>query len=334
MLKKFVIAGAIGILLAGCGAEDAIVRTGKILDKPYEIIVNFDGITRTAAAELADLAEKNLEGRYKQTAFNSDFMEKLNEKRTAEASADFEQVASLAETVRRATDGAYDYRLGAVRELWNLYNRKPTPPEPSDLTNVLADAQALTFEAKDGKATLSGIGKIDFGLLAAGSAVDYAAGELMGGGVIKGRVSLGRVSRSWGGSSESKNLWEFVLPPLPGDSIYKILTPPEGAIAIVHPSMNGFEFNDQIHARMIDPLTGSPSDSVIVSVGWAEDAAVAGAYAEAFFVMGRRNVFNWIEDHQPAGAYLIYTNQADGMILGETDSRLAGCVTDSLPIVR
>lgn len=323
-----------GIVLSGCGSDENIVRKGEILDSPYEFIINYQGISAGVASDLADQAEKKLEERYNITAYTSDFIETLNEDRSAPAPADFEQVAAFAETIRNASEGFYDYRQGGVRELWKLYNRKPKPPESVELTTAIADAQSTTLEVRNGTATVNGKGIIDFGMLAEGSAIDNAVGVLLGGGIVKGKVSLGRVSRSWGGEKEGKFLWETVLPPLPGDSMFKVLTPPDGSIAFNHPLLNGFELNDLERTRLLDPFTGQLSDSAIVSVGWAEEAAVAGAYAEAFFVMGRRNVFNWIDRHQPAGAYLIYKNQSDGMILGETDAHLAECVSDSLPFER
>ncbi len=330
MLRKLVFFSTLGMLFVGCGSDNTIERRGEILDTPFEIVVHYDGVTASVAADLAAQAEKNLEERYRMTARQGSLIEKLNDDRSAPAPADFEQVASLAETIRNATEGAYDFRMGGVRELWKLYSRKPKPPESAALTTALADAQSTVLEVKNGKASLSGRGNIDFGLLAEGSAVDHAAGVLLGGGITRGKVTLGQVTRVWGAKSEAKNLWEIVLPPLPGDSMFKVITPPDGSIAINHLAVNGFELNDHYRTRMLDPVTGQLSDSAIVSVGWAEEAAVAGAYSEAFFVMGRRNVFNWLYDHQPAGVYLIYTNLADGMVLGETDAHLSECVTDSL----
>ncbi len=334
MTKKLVFVLFIGMLSAGCGSDGTIVLKGKILDSPYEIEVHHDSIAREIAVELASQAEKNLEERYKLIAYNGDFMETLNEERSAQAPAEFEQIAALALTVYNTTEGAYDYRLGGVRELWKFYNRKPKPPEPAELAVALADAQSTTLEVSGGKATIHGRGNIDFGMLAEGSAVDYAAGVLLAGGITKGEVSLGKTSRIWGGKSEEKNLWEFALPPLPKDSIYKIITPPDGAFATLHPSNDGFEYNGHLRARILDPFTGFPSDSAVASVGWADQAAIAGAYTEAFFVMGRRIVFTWINSHQPAGAYLIYINPQDGGMLGETDAHLAECVADSLPFPR
>jgi len=332
--RNYLLIALIGISLVGCGSDEIMVRKGEILDSPYEIVINYQGIPAGVASDLVDQAEKKLEERYNMTAYTSDFIEDLNEDRSVPAPADFEHVAAFAETIRNATEGFYDYRQGGVRELWKLYNRKPKPPAPAELATALADAQSTVLEVRNGTATVSGRGIIDFGMLAEGSAVDYAAGVLLGGGIPKGRVSLGRVSRSWGGENEQKFLWETVLPPLPGDSMFKVITPPDGSIAFNHPSLNCFELNDRQRTRLLDPFTGQLSDSAIVAVGWAEEAAVAGAYAEAFFVMGRRNVFTWIERHQPAGAYLIYKNQSDGMILGETDAHLAECVSDSLPFER
>jgi len=327
--------GLLGVILVGCNAENTIRVTGSVEGEPYEITVIHEGVSATVASEVISQAEKKLKQHYELLAYSGDVIEKLNEDRVADVPAEFENVAALAETIRNATEGAYDYRQAGVRDLWRFYNRNAKPPEVGELATALADVPNTVLEVKNGKASLAGRGMIDFGLLAQGSAVDAAADALVAGGIPKAKISLGQVVRTWGGKvDEGKNLWQVILPPLPEDSVYKVLTPPDGSIAYIHPEIIGLEVKDSVRARMLDPFTGQLSDSAIASVGWADEAAVAGAYAEAFFVMGRRNVFFWIEDHQPAGAYLVYYSKFDEMMLCETDAHLANCLSDSLPLER
>lgn len=316
MLRKLTVISLIALLFTGCDKSNTLVVDGEIQDTPFEIVVNSEGLEKAILSQSVSQSEKILTERFK--IGNDRDKYPAGTDRFSSITPELKPLFELAETFFVATDSAYDYRLGEARRLWRLDRRKTKQPDPDELA-------ASIFKAASGQGT------IDLGLLPAGWAVDGAVEVLIQNGVTKGKVSLGGVSRFWGGMQSQGVPWKIELPPLPGDTLWKVLTPPDGATAVIHPIAHGIEVDEKHYAPVIDPATGQLSTNSIAVVSWADNAAAAAAYAEAFFVMGRREAFSWIQAHQPMGLYLIYADSRDGTILCETDANLADCVKDSLP---
>lgn len=321
----------------GCGRPGEVIRKGEILDTPFEIIVNWEGSSKKAAAELSGKASDLLESRFKSAHQDGNFTFAANEEPSS-LNQDAAALLQQAEAFRLLTDSTYDYRQGAVRELWGLNKRRPQPPEPAALEKALMNAHLLSLKVEGDRASLNhsyatstGIGwKIDLGRFAEGWAVDGAAELLIEDGIKRGKVSLGSVTRVWGEMRAEGLPWQLDVPPLPGDSIYTVIRPTDGALCVIHPAVDGFELDDKLRPRLLDPRSGLPSDSALAVVSWAPDGASAGAFAEALFVMGRRRAFAWVARHRPAGLFYIYNNPVDSGQLAEADPQLVPWVTDSL----
>ena len=316
MLQKLTVISLIALFFVGCGDSNTLVVDGEIQDTPFEIVANSEGLDRAVLGKIVSQSEGILTERFEIGNDRNKYPAGIDN--FSSITPELKPLFELAETFFIATDSAYDYRLGEVRRLWRLDRRKTKIPDPEEL------AASITKAA-------SGQGMIDLGLLPAGWAVDGAVELLIQNGVAKGKVSLGGVSRFWGGMQAQGVPWKIELPPLPGDTLWKVLTPPDGATAVFHPVLHGIEVEEKHFAPILDPVTGQLSTNSIAVVSWADNAAAAAAYAEAFFVMGRREAFNWIHSHQPVGLFLIYSDSRDGSILCETDANLAECVKDSLP---
>jgi thiamine biosynthesis lipoprotein ApbE len=318
-------------LLTGCsGGGSEIVRRGEALDVPYELIVQSGDLSTGVVDDLLEKAEEALAARFKGTAHTSDPIEALNEERSIVTTPDLTTFFELAETFRVSTDSAYDYRQGGLRKAWDFYKRKPELPEGGVLQQAIEAAYSSEVLVESDKISIRGAAEVDPGRLAEGWAVDAATEILMGGGVQRGWVRLGSVTRFWGGKSEDQALWKIVVPPLPGGSNFKLLTPPDGAFCLIHPAIGGFEYDEKIRSRILNPQTGLPPDSTFSAGAWAADGATAGAYAEAFHVMGRRTAMWWLRRHQPCGMFIIYRDKVNGETLVEVDPNLADCISDSV----
>ncbi len=96
------------------------------------------------------------------------------------------------------------------------------------------------------------------------------------------------------------------------------------ALAVSGSYRNFREYNGVKYGHCIDPRTGNPSKSTIVSASvFASDCAIADAYATAFMVMGIEEAVPFIEGNPFAGieALFVYYNE---------DGRLETYVTSGL----
>jgi len=236
---------------------------------------------------------------------------------------------AAAESLRVVTNGFYDYRMGAVSELWKFDDRRPAVPDEASVLSSLEAAQAMSLEVEGDRATLTGSGKIDFGDLALGWAVDGAAEALVAGGAKTWSVKLGRLVRFQGWGEDEAYL--IPIPPAPGDSIWTPLYPPDGAFSLYHPSIDGFDYRDAPVARLFETATGLPPDTIIAAGGWSEDGLRAGALGTALVGMGRRLAFEWMLGHQPAGMFVMHIEALEGAKIVETSDRFFKTISDSLP---
>jgi thiamine biosynthesis lipoprotein ApbE len=330
-LKHLILLILAAIVLNGCGNDNEVTRRGSLSGVPYEIICRTEVIGSGTARSLAVKAIDVMEKRFEELQPDDGVIGKLNEDRSVVGlDAGIIAVLMQADSLRIATGGAYDYRQGAVHKLWKFDKRHPEQPAQAELSAEVAEALELKLTFEGSKATLEGKGELDLGHLAAGWAVDGGAKILKDGGVASGKVKLGSVVRCWGSGRAPNDPWKIEVPPIPGDSIWYVVRPPEGAVAVVHPSIEGFDFHDREITKVLDPQSGLPSDSSLALVSYSSSAAVAGGLAEALFVMGRHNAFEWLDLHQPGGAFFVFRDPIDSGVVAESDQRLTNCVSDSL----
>jgi len=322
-------------MLIGCGPDGVISRDGKILDVPYEISI-FAKSGSSRARSLASDAIDVMEKRFKALQPDRGEIGRLNEDRSiSDLSSEVAAALAFADSMRIATRGTYDYRQGALKKLWRLVDRKPTPPAPVELASALAKSLELSLTVEGNRATLSGEGTIDLGDVAAGFAVDGAAQVLIDGGISCAQVKLGNVTRIWGAKDNDTVKWRMEFPPPPPeDSIWYVLTPPDGALCSYSKAIDGFEYLDRQYPRLIDPRDGLPSDSAITVASWAPDGASAGALGQALFVMGRRLAFEWLLPDERYGIFIIHHLPKENITVAETSIQMVGCLTDSLPTER
>ncbi len=328
---RFVCIAVVAGLMLSCGRSDEVVRRNDVSGVKYEIVAQSVGMSSSKLRDLTKQASAVLEKRFESVQPDDGEIGRLNDERSVTGlSPDLVRFLAEVESLRFESANAFDYRLGSVRALWKLQKKHPEAPEPAALTAEMNKIQNLKLILDGSNAKLEGDGRLDIGHLGQGWAVDGAAEILIQAGVTSGHVKLGETTRIWGSASENADKWVCEVPPLPGDSVCYKIAPPDGALCLLHPAINGFTYHDKQVVRLLDPRDGMPVDSVLAVASWAPTAEKAGMLAEALFVMGRHEGFPWLGAHQPGGVFCIYRDAVQGGIIAEADRNLIGCVSDSM----
>jgi len=259
------------LVLAGCGPEeDETVRwsaDGFAMGSPWRLVVMGD---EKRKAECQDLVEETLEENVRRfsTWRRDSELSRINENELAveEASEAFRDLHALAVSIREASGGAFDERLGrAVRSAGFA------PPRPDD-----AGGEERA--------------ELDFCGIAKGFAVDEVCRELQGLGCGNFVFEHGGEVRAVGAGKEGDGWKVGVEAPEPGGRKIASVVPLFNQSMATSGNYRQFLPADdgQLLSHLIDPASDYPvirkPSSVTVI---AESCAIADAWATALFVIGQ-----------------------------------------------
>lgn len=196
-------------------------------------------------------------------------------------------VMRTAENISSATGGAYLHTIGALSLLWNVTGGGPVP-SGADIAAAMEHISPESLEIGEGKITKSDSEcKVDLGGVAKGytaqELVEYLAAE----GVSYGLVSMGGNIGVFGEKDDGEPFKVGICDPDDTSKVIGYLSINSGFIAVSGSYERFFEQDGEVYHHILDPETGRPAESDLVSVGvWCQNGAVADALSTALFVMG------------------------------------------------
>ena len=298
-MKKLFSAAALALALAlslsacGAAAPQSETRTVYAMDT----VMNLTAYGGDAAAAL-ESAEKELHT-----------LDKAVLSRTAEGSELYALNAANGETVRfgtedalpalietalaisDATNGAFDPTLAPVLDAWGFTKdtrRVPSDDELAELLRHTGRDQVTCTRTADGWAVaLSDGAQLDLGGIAKGYAADLLRAQLEDEGVTSATLDLGGDVFVMGKKSDGSDWRIAVKDPADTESYLGILTASDAFIVTSGAYERYFEENGVRYHHIIDPKTGRPAESGLVSVTVVcENGSWADALSTACFVLG------------------------------------------------
>ncbi len=189
------------------------------------------------------------------------------------------------------TDGALDITLYPVQQAWGFTTDVRRVPGEQELKELLGkvDYQKLDVRIVDGYGTI-GIGdaQIDLGAVAKGYTGDCLLNILKEQGVASAMLDLGGNVQVLG-SKPDGSLWKVaVRNPLDTSSAIGVLEVTDKAVITSGSYERYFEENGKRYWHILDPKTGYPAESGLVSVTVVGDSGVrCDGLSTALFVMGK-----------------------------------------------
>ena len=221
------------------------------------------------------------------------------------------------------TEGAFDITIYPLMRLWGFTDGQYHVPSEEELASILpkTGSEDIVFDKGSGEMSFLEAGmEIDFGGIGKG----YTSGRLMqvfrDAGVESALVSLGGNVQALGTKPDGK-LWKVAIQnPSGGENYLGIVQVADKAVITSGGYERFFEEDGQTYHHILDPSTGFPARSGLLSVTIvSEDAAMADGLSTALFVQGEESAAGYWRARQDAFDIILYTE--DGRLLASSGLR-------------
>lgn len=283
------------LFLTACGEKSAESETRTVY--AMDTVMNLTVYGENAAAAL-ESAEKELhtldENTLSRTAEGSElYALNTSNGETVEYGADdiLPALIETALTISDATDGAFDPTLAPVLDAWGFTKDLRRVPSADELAALLARTGrgkvALEKTADGWTVTLLDGAQLDLGGIAKGYAADVLRAQLEQEGVTSATLDLGGDVFVMGEKSDGSDWRIAVKDPGDTESYLGIVSASDAFIVTSGVYERYFEENGVRYHHILDPKTGCPAESGLVSVTVVcKNGAWADALSTACFVLG------------------------------------------------
>ena len=280
------------LLLTGCAGqpaaspergEEANSITVFAMDTVMELTAYGadDALMQQAEQEILEL-----ESRLSVTDENSEIYS-LNQNGEEQLSPDTEELMERALEMCGRTQGALDISIYPVLRTWGFTTGNYQIPEASVLAELLSDVDYSQITLHDGRASVAGNMEVDLGSVAKGYTGDKITALLRENGISSALLNLGGNVQVIGGKP-SGTPWRVAVQDPESDGYLGILELRDKA-AITSGGYERYFIGEdgQTYWHIIDPTTGSPARSGLISVTVVgEQGTLCDALSTALFVMG------------------------------------------------
>ena len=287
-MKKYFISAMLSALLflTGCSAESspepvqgtffamdtvmdfAIYGESGLIDQSESLIASLESLVSVTDAD-SELYAINQTGSGTLTGKASSLMEQALE-------------------ICRRTDGALDLSIYPIVRAWGFTTGSYQVPDEAEIQALLplVDYRKIQYDAATGTVTLPEGMEIDLGSVAKGYAGQLAAQMLREHGVQSALLNLGGNVQTVGAKPDGSP-WQIGIKDPQGEDAMMVLSVEDQAVVTSGGYERYFEQDGQTYWHIMDPSTGHPADSGLISVTIVGDeGVVCDGLSTALFVMG------------------------------------------------
>lgn len=227
---------------------------------------------------------------------------KLNNNGGGELSEDTNVLLAEALKLYGDTDRVFDITVYPVMELWGFTTGEYEVPSDADLRKALdlVDAGAVTYDAKARTVAFQKDGMaIDFGGIAKGYTSAKVAQLYRDMGVSSGLVNLGGNVQSVGFKPDGTEWRIGIQHPTDEEKLLGVVKSHDTAVITSGGYERYFEEDGVTYHHIIDPATGHPADSGLLSVTIvSEDGMLADGLSTSLFIMGKDKAAEFWQKHK------------------------------------
>ncbi len=219
-------------------------------------------------------------------------------------SVDTREILSAAMNINAATGGLFDFTVYPLMELWGFASKEYHVPSDEEISALLPLVDASKVQLQNGKVLLGKGQMIDFGGIAKGYASSRAMDIFREKGITDGMVSLGGNVQTIGNNPDG-NRWRIAVQE-PGNErgVYLGVLDVSGKAVVTSGGYERyFEEDGQTYIHILDPRTGRPAESDLLSVTVVSaDGTLADGLSTSLFIMGREQAVKfWRGSRQAYG---------------------------------
>ena len=238
----------------------------------------------------------------------------INTRGNGTLSKDTEAILTEAMEIYKETDGLFDVTIYPLMQLWGFPTQKYHVPAESELQEALAKVDASQVVIDGDQVSLGINQEMDLGGIAKG----YTSARVMEifreYGITSGMVSLGGNVQTLNTRPDGKP-WQIGIQNPNGQqgSLLAVLSVENKAVITSGGYERYFEEDGNTYIHILNPKTGYPADSGLVSVSViSENGMLADALSTSLYLMG---------EEQAAGYWRTHADEFD-MILETEDGTL------------
>ena len=271
--------------LAACGTQKRETLELFAMDTYMTFVAIGDG----ADDVLTDLSRtvNTLESSLSRTVDTSE-VSRLNRDGSAVWDEDGAQLLSWALQHSQETDGAFDITIAPLVELWGITSDSPRVPSQAEIDALLPlVGYEHVHQSEFCSISLDEGCSVDLGGIAKGYAADLLRAQLEKEGVTSATLDLGGDVFVMGRKTDGSDWRIAVKDPADTESYLGVVSAADKFIVTSGVYERYFEENGVRYHHILDPKTGCPAESGLVSVTvLCENCAWADALSTACFVLG------------------------------------------------
>ena len=275
------------LLLTGCTSKP-VQQQFFAMDTVMSITAYGKGAENAVSAAVTRVNQ--LEGLLSRTRTNSEATQLyLAAPEPVSVSADTLQVLALAQEWHGKTDGAFDVTIAPVTAAWGFGGSgNYQVPSPEKLAELLAMVDGSSVVLTDTTAALPVKGmEVDLGGIAKGYAAAQAEQVLRSAGVEHALLDLGRNITVIGTKPDGSDWRIAVQDPANSNGAVGVLSLQDCSAVTSGGYQRYFEQNGMVYHHIIDPRTGYPADSGLISATVVcSNSSLADLLSTAVFVLG------------------------------------------------
>jgi len=273
----------LSLLLSGCQNHE-LYKDARLMMGTFVEVVSPD--KRAAGITFAEIQRiENLLSKYKPDSEIS----KLNRLGRLKASPETFYVIKKAKDFWLATNGAFDITVAPLVSLWGFTEKRYRLPADKEIKSALnlVGSDKIILHEEDNVVEFKTPGmKIDLGAIAKGYATDCAVNKLKAAGIKRCLINAGGQIYCLGDNFGIP--WKVAIKNPRGKTVIGYLKLKDKAVATSGDYEQYFFKNNKRYGHILNPKTGYPADSGILSVTVvAQDGLTSDALATAIFVLGK-----------------------------------------------
>lgn len=302
-MKRLLCVILICALLTGCSWFEQSADVDFWCMDTYMNVKIWGGPADSAAQEIQDMM--NALHTTWSAANEQSLLGKLNVGMEVELTEEEATILDRAEALSLRTNGAFNPKMRAVSRAWGFYNLAYRVPEQAEIDAALAQEQW------------------DLGAAMKGYAGQKAAALLEAMKVDRAILSLGGNIQTFGDKPDG-SAWQIAIQNPYGEDALGIISVYGTKSVITSGSYQRFfEANGQRYHHILDPETGYPADSGLISVTViGTDGMTCDALSTALFVMGLEEGSDFWRQSDDFEAVFV---TEDGRIYATEGVSLSGC---------
>ncbi|MCL2485969.1 MAG: FAD:protein FMN transferase [Oscillospiraceae bacterium] len=287
---------------AGCSAEP-VSRTEFLFDTVVTITAyGAKNSDLEAAIELC----RRYDGLLSKTAEGSDVW-RVNHAggQPIEVSDELREIIEISEKYYELSGGLFDITCGAETALWDFTAEDPALPTQEQLDEAVSRTGFGNLHTEGNLVWIDNGGQLDFGAVAKGYIADKTAGLLRRRGVTGAVIDLGGDILTVGRKNNGEP-WVIAISDPGGDGYARLVEVGEKAVVTSGLYERFFEIDGVRYHHILDPRTGMPADTDLMSVTIISDSAAEGdALATVCVLLGSERAAALLDTMPEVESYFI-----------------------------